>query len=105
MPKPEEPYITMKRGQDAAIASGGNVLRLAYDNPAADSLVYYTISSLEDAGNPVVQTGQLRLRYGSNLVQVPLHRKNGLVKDKIYLFRFTNSRNENWSVKFMIADH
>ena len=80
------------------------MLRLAYDNPAADSILTYTISSLEDAGNPVLQQGQLKLRYGTNLLQVPLQRKNGLVQDKVYLFRFTNSRNENWSIKFMIAD-
>ncbi len=103
-PKPEEPYLNLKRGQDAAIATGGKVLRLAYENPAADSVLTYTITSLEDAGNPVVQQGQLKLRYGTNLLQVPLQRKNGLVQDKVYLFRFTNSRNENWSIKFMIAD-
>lgn len=104
-PKPAETYLALKRDQDAAIATGGKVLRLAYDNPAADTVINYSITSLEDAGNPVVQQGQLKIRYGSNLVQVPLQRRNGLVEDKIYLFRFTNSRNENWSVKFKIADH
>lgn len=99
----EAPYVAMKLAQDAAIATAGNVLRITYDNAAADSVVKYTITSLEEAGNPVVQEGQLKLQYGPNQLQVPLRQNKRLETNKVYLFRFTSGRNENWSVKFTVS--
>ena len=77
-------------------------MRITYDNAAADSSIKYTITSLEDAGNPVVQEGQLPLKYGVNLLQVPLKQNKKLEQNKVYLFRFTSSRNESWTVKFTV---
>ena len=98
----EEPYVEVKRAQDAAIATAGNVLRLSYNNAAADSVVKYTITSIEEAGNPVVQEGGLALQYGPNQLQVPLKNNKRLQSNKVYLLHFTSSRNESWTVKFTI---
>ncbi|THU39414.1 hypothetical protein FAM09_12985 [Niastella caeni] len=98
----EVPYVAMKRTQDAVIATAGNVLRITYDNAAADTTIKYTITSIEEAGNPVVQEGELAVKYGQNQLQVPLRKNNRLQSNKVYLFRFASSRNENWSVKFTV---
>ncbi|MCS3799471.1 hypothetical protein [Niastella sp. OAS944] len=99
----ETPFVEVKRAQDAVIASAGNVLRITYDNAAADSVVKYTITSIEEAGNPVVQEGELMLKYGQNQLQVPLRNNRKIQTDKVYLLRFTSSRNETWSVKFTVT--
>jgi hypothetical protein len=97
------PFVEVKRTQDAVIATAGSVLRITYDNAAADSTVKYTITSIEEAGNPVVQEGELAVKYGQNQLQVPLKKNKRIVEDKVYLFRFTSSRNESWSVKFTMT--
>jgi hypothetical protein len=99
----EEPYVSVKRVQDAAMATAAEVLRISYENAAADSLVQYTISSLDDPGNPVVQQGALPLQYGQNLLKVPLRQNKQIVPNKVYLLRFTSSRNEIWSIKFTVT--
>ncbi|THU34984.1 hypothetical protein FAM09_23650 [Niastella caeni] len=96
------PYVAVKRTQDAVIAAAGNVLRITYDNAAADTTIKYTITSIEEAGNPVVQEGELAVKYGQNQLQVPLRKNNRIRSNKVYLFRFASSRNENWSVKFTV---
>jgi hypothetical protein len=98
----ETPFVEVKRAQDAVIASAGNVLRITYDNAAADSTVKYTITSIEEAGNPVVQEGELVLQYGQNQLRVPLRNNRKIQSDKVYLLRFTSSRNETWTVKFTV---
>ena len=97
------PFVEVKRTQDAVIASAGNVLRITYDNAAADSTVKYTITSIEEAGNPVVQEGSLDVQYGQNQLQVPLRNNRKIQSNKVYLFRFTSSRNESWTVKFTVT--
>jgi hypothetical protein len=101
--KEEVPYVEMKRTQDAVIATAGNVLRITYDNAAVDSTIKYAITSIEEAGNPVVQEGELVLQYGMNQLQVPLKKNRKIVENRVYLFRFANSRNESWSVKFTVT--
>ncbi len=98
----EAPYVAVKRAEDASIATAGKVLRITYDNAAADSIVTYTITGLEDTGNPVVQEGQLPLQYGQNQLQIPLRQNKKLQENKVYLLRFKNSRNETWTVKFTV---
>jgi hypothetical protein len=93
-------YVDLKRGLDAAVAVAGEVLKLTYDNIPADTLVHYTITSLGDPGNPVVQKGDLQLRKGRNLLQLSLQKSAGYVPKRVYLFSFINSRNESWTVKF-----
>lgn len=99
-PQPDGAYISVKRGLDATVISSGNVLRFTYDNVAADTSVHYTITALEDPGNPVIQEGDVKLKYGTNLLQVTIQKVKGFASGKVYLFRFANSRQETWSVKF-----
>lgn len=102
IPVNEEPYVEVRRAQDAAIATAGKVLRITYNNAAADTAVTYTITSIEEAGNPVVQEGELKLQFGQNQLQVPLRQNRKLVQDKVYMLRFASSRNESWTVKFTV---
>jgi hypothetical protein len=97
------PFVEVKRTQDAVIAATGNVLRITYDNAAADSTIKYTITSIEEPGNPVVQEGSLAVQYGQNQLQVPLRSNRKIQSNKIYLFRFVSSRNESWTVKFTVT--
>jgi hypothetical protein len=97
------PFVEVKRTQDAVIAATGNVLRIMYDNAAADSTIKYTITSIEEPGNPVVQEGELPLKYGQNQLQVPLRSNRKIQSNKVYLFRFVSSRNESWTVKFTVT--
>jgi hypothetical protein len=93
-------YLFLKRELDASVATVSGSLKMVYNNEAADTVVHYTITSLNDPGNPVVQQGTLSLRNGNNLLQVPLQKKAGYTNGNIYLFRLVNSRKESWTVKF-----
>jgi len=95
----EEPYIELKRDLDPSVASIGQMLKLTYDNTPADSAVAYTITSLEDPANPVVQQGLLTLSRGRNFLDVVL--TGGYAPRKAYLFSMVNGRNETWTVKFI----
>jgi hypothetical protein len=99
----QTPFVQVKRNEDAIIATAGNVLRITYDNAAADSTIKYTITSIEEPGNPVVQEGALAVQYGQNQLQVPLRNNRKIQSNKVYLFRFTSSRNESWTVKFTVT--
>ena len=94
------PYLSLKRGLDPSVAAGTANMRFNYDNAPADTAAHYTITSLSDRGNPVVQQGQLSLRRGQNLLQVTLSKTAGYDSKKIYLFQLINSRNETWTLKF-----
>jgi hypothetical protein len=93
-------YLDLRRGLDASVVSAGNSLHLTYDNTPADTLVHYTITGIQDAGNPVVQQGDLPLTRGRNLLEIPLTKSSGFAAKKIYLFQFNNSRKETWTLKF-----
>lgn len=94
------PYLTLKRGLDPSVAAGSTNMRFNYDNAPADTAVHYTINSLSDRGNPVVQQGQLSLRRGQNLLQLTLLKTAGYDRKKTYLFQLINGRNESWTIKF-----
>ena len=94
------PYLDLKRGLGPSVATASKSLRFNYQNDPADTTVSYTITSLNDRGNPIVQSGQLALRRGTNLLEISLSKTAGYTDKKIYLFQFTNSRKETWSVKF-----
>ncbi|HEY4207856.1 MAG TPA: hypothetical protein VGM31_13630, partial [Puia sp.] len=95
----EQPYIELKRGLDPSVASIGTSLKFTYENMAADSVVTYTIVSLEDPGNPVIQQGSLHLSRGRNFLELPLT-GGAYAARKAYQFSFLNGRNETWTVKF-----
>jgi hypothetical protein len=94
------PYLTLKRELDPSVATGSATMRFNYDNVPADTSVRYTITSLSDPGNPVVQQGQLTLVRGENLLEITLSKTAGYDRKKIYLFRLVNGRNESWNLKF-----
>ncbi|WP_431212120.1 hypothetical protein ACQ86N_41240 [Puia sp. P3] len=91
-------YVELRRGLDPAVASAGSSLKFTYENVPADSVVQFTISSIQEPGNPVVQKGRLTLDRGRNLLEVPLAARYST--GKIYLFQFVNSRNETRTLKF-----
>jgi hypothetical protein len=93
-------YLDLKRGLDASVGSATGSLRLTYENTPADTVVHFTITSIQDPGNPIIQQGQLALSRGRNLLDVPLPNGSGYSSGKIYLFQFINSRNETWTLKF-----
>jgi hypothetical protein len=93
-------YLDLKRGLDPSVASVSGSLKLTYENIPADSSVHFTVTSIQDPGNPIVQQGQLSMDRGRNLLEVPLSKTAGYAKNKIYLFQFINSRNETWTLKF-----
>jgi hypothetical protein len=95
-------WVSLKRGLEPAVASAKDLLKISYDNAAADSLAQYSVTGIDAPGNPVVQQGSIPLRYGPNLIQLPLQRNAGYEAGRIYLFRLVNGRNETWSVKFTI---
>jgi len=93
-------YVSLKRGLDPSIASTGQTLKVSYDNDAADTVAAYTITSLQEPGNPILQRGQLPLRRGNNLLDINLPATAGFAEDKVYQFQLTNGRNESWTLKF-----
>jgi hypothetical protein len=93
-------YLFLKRGLDASVASVSGSLKMVYNNEAADTVVKYTITSLSDPGNVVVQQGTLALRGGNNLLSLTLDKAAAYNKGGIYLFKLINGRKESWSVKF-----
>jgi len=96
----ENPYLTLRRGLDPSIAAGTPTLQVNYDNAPADTSAHYTITSLNDRGNPIVQQGQLSLSRGQNLLQVVLSKTAAYDRKKVYLFTLVNGRNESWTLKF-----
>jgi len=98
--KEDGSYLFLKRELDASVATVSGSLKMVYNNEAADTAVKYTITSLSDPGNAVVQAGTLALRGGNNLLELALSRTGGYGKGNIYLFRLVNGRNESWTVKF-----
>jgi hypothetical protein len=93
-------FIELKRDLSPSLASSGPILKVTYENFTADTSCRYTITSLGDPGNPVVQQGQLPLGRGRNFLQVPLQNSGGYASKKAYLFSLVNSRKESWTVKF-----
>ena len=95
-------FVELHRGLDASLTTAGSSLNVTYDNAAADTLVHYTISGIQDTGDPAIQQGTVSLRRGRNQLTIPLT-KGVYSSGKLYLFRFTNSRNELWNIKFTPA--
>ena len=73
---------------------------VSYENSPADTAVNYTITCVDDPRNPTLQQGKLSLTRGANFLLIPLQRGAGWATRKVYLFQFTNSRKENWTLKF-----
>jgi len=98
--KKEEPYLELRNGLDPSVASIGGTLKFTYENVPADTVVPYTIVSLEDPGNPVTQQGRINLGRGRNFLDLALEPSTGYAPRKVYLFSLVNGRNETWTLKF-----
>jgi hypothetical protein len=101
LPKPkhqDDAFVSLTLGQTPAVASTSEVLKLSYTNRTTDTIAAFTVTSLQEPGNPVVQRGSVPLRYGQNFLQVPL--QGGYGTGKVYLFQMLNSRGETWTLKF-----
>lgn len=94
----KDSYVSLKSVDDPAISTTDNNLQINYENMALDTTVNYSILSLQDKGNPVVQKGTIHLNNGENFIKVALN--NGFQTNKIYLFQIVNRRRETWSLKF-----
>lgn len=101
LPKPkhqDDAFVSLTLGQTPAVASSSKMLKLSYTNRTADTLTSFTITSLQEPGNPVVQRGTVLLRFGQNFLQIPL--QGGYSTGREYLFQLVNSRGETWTLKF-----
>ncbi|HTB51796.1 MAG TPA: hypothetical protein VK718_03400 [Ferruginibacter sp.] len=93
------PYTTLKRNLEAGSVICKGDLRVEYDNQINDKTINYKISALGNANNKIAKSGVLKLIPGKNFIDIPLD--GHLDINKTYLFQLTNSRSENWNVKFL----
>jgi hypothetical protein len=99
-PAPKNTFVELGRGLSPSVSSSSETLMVAYENSPADTAVNYTITCVDDPRNPTLQQGKLSLTRGANFLLIPLQRGAGWATRKVYLFQFTNSRKENWTLKF-----
>lgn len=93
-------YYSLKSASEAAYAVFSNNLKIIYQNDAGDSSAHYSIMDLKEVKEGVVAEGETTLKPGQNFIEMPL---NGFRDDRLYVIKFVNSRNEQWSLKFVKA--
>jgi hypothetical protein len=93
-------YVKLKRDYGAGLSVCKDVLRFEYDNQVNDKQANYTITDLDKGTNVVSSKGILKLKPGANLIDIGLDKQ--FEKNKKYLLQLSNSRSENWSIKFII---
>lgn len=99
-------FIKLKRDLDASISLSIKNLLVYYENDAGDSSVLYNIydidSHSQNQGNAqLVDSGQIILSPGVNLITLFPNQIGNLESGKEYLFQLYTSRNEIWSTKFI----
>jgi hypothetical protein len=92
------PFVAVQRTMGAALATVGSTLKISYNNAAGDTSIQYTVHSLSDPGDPLVQYGTSHVKFGPNFLEIPLNQR--FTSGKTYLLEFTNSRQETWNLKF-----
>jgi len=95
-------YVKLNRENEAGLSVCNDVLRYEYDNQVNDKIVNYTITDLSKGKNEVIDKGTVKLKPGTNYIDLPLSKQ--LAKNTQYRFLLTNSRGENWNVKFIISN-
>lgn len=94
-------FVELSReGTGGKPLQAGTILKGAYLNDSGDSVVVYEIISLGQH-NKVVAHGNLTLQPGPNMISIPLEKVGRLTAGNLYAFRFRNTRNESWELKFM----
>lgn len=96
-----KPFIKLKQDMDAYLSLFETSIRCYYNNEANDSIVNYNVTSLgeEDLG-AIILSGVLGLSFGDNFLEIPLSQNAGFLNNNNYLMQITNSRNEQWNIKF-----
>ncbi|MBV7530982.1 hypothetical protein [Chitinophaga sp. sic0106] len=93
-------FVGLSLNGDAKPLLAESTLKCAYTNESGETSVDYEIVALQQ-GNQLVTRGRLTMQPGPNLITIPLKRIVGLSAGSLYAFRFKNSRNENWELKFI----
>lgn len=91
-------FLRLKNYSDGTVAQCINQLHVAYANYSNDPSVQYVIKRVTESDQPIILSGELKLKEGLNLLSIP--QTGNLENEKIYLFQISNSRNEVWSIKF-----
>jgi hypothetical protein len=94
-------YIKLKRTYEAGLSVSQKILKVEYDNQVNDQTVNYTITDLDKGTNQVIKQGILKLKAGTNFIDIPLDK--AFENNNKYMFQLINSRSENWSVKFIVG--
>lgn len=97
----EDAFIQLRKELDGTVFSAKGSLAYSYNNLTGDTTVKYEVISL-DEHNKVIQSGLLSLKPGDNQRTLTLD-KNALKEQQHYLFSISNSRQENWSAKFIYS--
>ncbi|WP_143306607.1 hypothetical protein [Chitinophaga vietnamensis] len=92
-------YVQLRKELDGAVIKGGDVVQVEYINDADDKSLPYELLSMED--NRAMYSGTVTLARGANRLNIPVGKRAGLSRGKVYLLRLHNSRNEYWQIKFM----
>lgn len=99
-------FTKLKRTLDASISSVAERLLVYYENDAEDSLIQYNIYDINE--NPqnigslkLITAGEIKLKPGVNLISIPLEQIHDIANNKLYMYQMHNSRDENWSMKFI----
>ncbi len=91
-------YVKLDREYQVGASVAVKNLKIEYNNFKGDTLASFKIFRLSDPENPV-QSGNLVLKSGQNLISVPL--ENNFSSDELYVFKLVNSRQEEWVIKFI----
>jgi hypothetical protein len=94
-------YVRLKRNYEAGFSNCDGILRIEYSNEINDKTVNYKIIDLNKGDNNVIENGTLKLTPGQNFIDMTLDKN--FVNKKKYMLQLTNSRSENWNVKFVIS--
>jgi hypothetical protein len=92
-------YVELRRNSNQII-NCSKAVKCSYVNDAGDAKVAYQIISL-DKTNDVIKYGNVNLKEGTNLIELPLDKGRKLSDGKLYVFRLFSSRNEVWEMKFI----
>lgn len=93
------PYVLLRKETDGAIINCSGTLKVMYDNLVADTSVTYEIIHLEGRQQHV-SNGSIKITTGMNFLEIPI-KGNVLNEGQQYLFRLSNSRREQWQLKFV----
>lgn len=99
----DAPYVKMSSQRSDATVLHQNILKMEYINSLMDSTVkgeLYMVSGGNSRQKKISQSFELKLRPGQNFLQHTISNRMRLSEGALYEVRLTNSRNENWYMRF-----